>query len=224
MMMVQDKGHEPKEAKMNQGEKDTQPAPKSPAKVTERVVTEVDRWGDVRVVGGHKTYKLKQDPKEHAFAHLGEYPYTYIGYQYLTYQACPGAPIQVGGSCDHCMTGIKDAFRFRSADGKVFKVGNQCVAKAGDRGLKKAIDNDLKKIRRERKAKRDNERIEAAMALYEANKDYLATLPHPMDFTDRETGEALTFVDYVEYMKKCCGVSGMLRVAKGIIKRTEDRA
>ncbi|MHA2266145.1 MAG: hypothetical protein ACXAEN_27435 [Candidatus Thorarchaeota archaeon] len=86
------------------------------------------------------------------------------------------------------------------------------MAKAGDRGLKKAIDNDLKKIRRERKAKRDNERIEAAMALYEANKDYLATLPHPMDFTDRETGEALTFVDYVEYMKKCCGVSGMLRV------------
>jgi hypothetical protein len=134
---------------MNQSEKDTQPAPKSPAKVTERVVTEVDRWGDVRVVGGHKTYKLghktyklKQDPKEHAFAHLGEYPYTYIGYQYLTYQACPGAPIQVGGSCDHCMTGIKDAFRFRSADGKVFKVGNQCVAKAGDRGLKKAIDNE----------------------------------------------------------------------------------
>ncbi|MHA2266144.1 MAG: hypothetical protein ACXAEN_27430 [Candidatus Thorarchaeota archaeon] len=63
--MVQDKGHEPKEAKMNQG------------------------GGHKTYKLGHKTYKLKQDPKEHAFAHLGEYPYTYIGYQYLTYQACP---------------------------------------------------------------------------------------------------------------------------------------
>ena len=70
--------------------------------------------------------------KVHAFAHLGEYPYTYIGYEYLTYQACPGAPIQVGGACDHCLTGIKDAFYFRSADGKKFKVGSTCVAKAGD--------------------------------------------------------------------------------------------
>jgi hypothetical protein len=172
--------------------------------------------------GGNADPNAKSPAKVHTFAHLGEYPYTYIGYQYLTYQACPGAPIQVGGSCDHCMTGIKDAFYFRSADGKEFKVGNQCVAKAGDSGLKKAIDKDLKKIRRERKAKRDNERIGAAMALYEANKDYLATLPHPMGFTDRETGKPLTFMDYVEYMKKCCGVSGMLRVAKTITKAIEE--
>jgi hypothetical protein len=172
---------------------------------------------------GNPSQMAEAPAKVHTFAHLGESPYTYIGYQYLTYQACPGAPIQVGGACDHCMTGIKDAFYFRSADGKEFKVGNQCVAKAGDRGLKIAIDADLKEVRRQRKAKRDQAKIDAAMALYEENVGWFKTQAHPMDFKDRETGEALTYADYVEYMKNCCGTAGMSRVAKGIIKRLEAK-
>ena len=60
---------------------------------------------------------------------LGTAPFQFVRYEYLTYQACPGAPVQVGGSCDHCGTGIKDAFWIRGADGREFKVGSSCVYK-----------------------------------------------------------------------------------------------
>jgi len=154
--------------------------------------------------------------KVHAFAHLGQAPYTYVGYRHLTYQACHGAPIQVGGSCDHCMTGIMDAYYFRSADGKEFKVGSTCVAKAGDQGLKKAINADVAKIRRERKALRDKHRIEAAMASYGHYIGHFANTPHPYGFKNRETNEPMTFCDWVDWMMDNSGTAGKLKVAKVI--------
>lgn len=55
-------------------------------------------------------------PKVHAFAHLGAYPYRYLGFEHKAYQACHGAPVQPGGTCDHCGTPISDIYSFVSAD------------------------------------------------------------------------------------------------------------
>jgi hypothetical protein len=155
---------------------------------------------------------------EHVFerAGLGRAPFRLVGYERLTFQACPGAPVQPGGCCDFCGTGIMDAFRIRSADGRTFKVGSDCVAKTGDAGLRKAIDAETRKINR---AKREAKSIALAAEVKELAADpavraALEALPHPLGFVDRETGRPLTAWDDVEWRWPRCGAKGLAGLAK----------
>jgi len=68
-------------------------------------------------------------------AGLGSAPFTFVGNERKYFQACPGAPLQCGGSCDYCGTGIVDMYHIQSSDGRSFKVGCECVKKTGDLGL-----------------------------------------------------------------------------------------
>ena len=86
---------------------------------------------------------MNTNNKEHSFSHLGEYPYSFDGYEYKSFKAVPEAPTQPGTCCDHCGTGINHVFWFVSADGNRFKVGSSCVEKSGDSGLKNQIKTDL---------------------------------------------------------------------------------
>ncbi|MGH7164981.1 MAG: hypothetical protein ACREIS_05585 [Nitrospiraceae bacterium] len=157
---------------------------------------------------------------KHVFEHLGQAPYRFVGYSQETYQACPGAPIQPGTSCDHCGTGISDVFRFVSADGRGFKVGSMCVDKAGDRGLKKQIGSTVNEVRRKRQAERDRVRIGAAKAWFDGNRAAFEAEAHPRGFKDRETGQALTLADYIEWMFANAGTTGKVATAKMIERRT----
>ena len=159
---------------------------------------------------------------KHRFEHLGQPPYRFLYHEAKTYQACPGAPIQVGGSCDHCATGIIDQYHFESADGKRFKVGSSCVRKAGSAGMYSQIKNKVNKVKRERKAKRDAERIAAAVEKLEVVRPELEAKPHPRKFVDRETGEDLTLADWCDWMLRCAGTRGKLDVAKVIEKEEEQ--
>lgn len=163
---------------------------------------------------------MNDEKKAHIFSHLGQAPYRFLGFEQKTYQACPGAPIQVGGSCDHCGTGIIDTFYFMSADGVKFHVGSSCVNKAGDKGLKAQIAPAKRKI----KAAKDAARIKAAVELIETLKGELEAEPHPMGFDDRETGEPLTRLDWVEWMLANSGTSGKLRVARFLEKKAKAAA
>ncbi len=72
-------------------------------------------------------------------AGLGKAPFRVEGFQVSKYQACPGAPIQAGSSCDYCGQAIMLVFAISSADGRRFKVGCDCVLKTGDAGLANAV-------------------------------------------------------------------------------------
>ncbi len=55
--------------------------------------------------------KRTDDPAlvgRHVFerAGLGLAPFRFVGMEEKTFQACPGAPIQAGSSCDYCGTGM----------------------------------------------------------------------------------------------------------------------
>jgi len=71
-------------------------------------------------------------------AGFGIGPYRCVGYKSITYQACKDAPVQVGGSCDYCSTGIIHHYFIRSFDGIEFKVGCDCVRKV-DKNLVKEL-------------------------------------------------------------------------------------
>lgn len=153
--------------------------------------------------------------KRHAWeiAGLGSAPYTYIGHTTEHFQACPGAPLQVGGSCDFCGQGISEMYRFRSADGRTFKVGSDCVKRAGDAGLVKMISADVRRHASELRAARELARIAAAVALIDTISDRLAALPHPLAWRAAQGG---TMLEWARWMLDHSGHSGKLSVAKAI--------
>lgn len=147
-------------------------------------------------------------------AGLGRAPFTYLGWEIRTYQACPGAPIQPGSSCDFCATGIKEVHLLRSADGKLFKVGCDCIRKSGDGGLRRALSAASKAKAEARKA-REEQRIELARAAFDANPTPFESNPHP--YPDRTArGERLS--GFVSWMFLNAGHTGRLKAARIVEK------
>lgn len=78
------------------------------------------------------TQTISTETLYHPFEKLAQPPYRYIGHTHEIYQAIPGdpsCPIQPGTCCDYCGTGISEVHRFRGSDGRIFKVGSDCVRK-----------------------------------------------------------------------------------------------
>lgn len=135
-------------------------------------------------------------------AGLGIAPFHFTGeVTEKTYQACPGAPVQAGSSCDYCGTCIRYEFWVKSADGKEFKVGCDCIHKTGDRGLIQQISVAERKLRdkknqaaKERKLAKLTARIEAAKLALPSAAGALSAQPHPSSWhTDK------TLLDYVNW-------------------------
>lgn len=159
--------------------------------------------------------------KIHKFeaAGLGKAPFKYVGYSREVYQAIPGdpsCPIQPGGSCDYCGQAIYDQFKVKSADGKVFKVGCDCIAKVGDAGLRKVMDAHKAKLARDKRHAKEAivlAQLGATMA-DPAIRAKLASLPHPNPQAwIKEPQNALT---WAEWMMRCCGAAGRARFQKAL--------
>src|SRR6266478_4760604 len=120
--------------------------------------------------------------KRHVFEHLGPAPYTY------------GGMTKRSSSCDHCGTAILFQYWLTATNGKVFKVGCDCIMKAGDSGLRTIVSREkraLDRAKREAKAIARHQRTTALLA-DPATQASLRSQPHPMGFKDRTTGAALT--------------------------------
>lgn len=137
-------------------------------------------------------------------AGLGKAPFRFTGeVSEKTYCACPGAPVQPGSSCDYCGTGIRYEFWVRSADGKKFKVGCDCIHKTGDAGLIQQISAAERKLRdkknaaaKARKAERLAARIQAAKEKLPSVRGTLASKPHPTSYF---ADQGRTLLDYVDW-------------------------
>jgi len=128
---------------------------------------------------------------------------------------------QPAGSCDYCGQGIKYCCHIRSADGREFVVGCDCVMKLDRKTnakLVEVVETEKKRIEREHrrelaKARRQRESARIAAAFESlgqspAKQASLAAQPHPRGFA------GLTLGDYVEWMRRNAGHGGMLQVAK----------
>lgn len=163
-------------------------------------------------------------------ANLGVAPFKYDGYSIEKYQACPGAPIQPGTCCDYCSTGIMEVHYIKSADGRRFKVGSDCINKLrtdgkstiglsrADIALLQAAARAMRDINHTKavaKAKAVKTTVESQLA-NEAVRLALTALPHPRGFVDRTTGNAMTLLDWAEWMMQNAGAAGRAKVAKAI--------
>ena len=152
------------------------------------------------------TTNITEEAKVHVFesAGLGKAPFKFVHMTIETYQACPGAPIQPGGSCDYCGHPIKQMYHIQSSDGKEFKVGCDCVEKTGDKGLKKQIDKKKREVARE---KRREQYICTKEAILKLRSDYdLTKLPHPNHFM---ADKGLTLDDWLTWMFNHAGNAGL---------------
>ncbi|TXH12138.1 MAG: hypothetical protein E6R03_13455 [Hyphomicrobiaceae bacterium] len=119
-----------------------------------------------------------------------------------------GAPGQPMGTCEYCGQGIAICCTVRSADGKTFIVGSDCIAKVGDAGLKKLVDT---KVRQRTKATEES-RIENMRNLLadDSLRAKMSALPSPSKF-----GTMLTWADW---MMKNAGHTGRMRVVRAVEK------
>lgn len=149
-------------------------------------------------------------------AGLGKAPFKYVGYEYKTYQACPGAPIQVGGSCEYCGTGIKNFYYIKSSDGKLSHVGSECINKVGDAGLKKVVKEVERENNRKKAIAKKVEARETLAALLEEYSFVFEASPHPNSYLAEKKG--LTLLDYYQFVLKSGGSSGAQKAVRAIKK------
>ncbi|HRR48618.1 MAG TPA: hypothetical protein P5293_01370 [Bacteroidales bacterium] len=170
-----------------------------------------------------KTYlnensNLKIHPFEEAG--LGKYPYKFLYARREVYVAYPGAPVQPGGSCDYCSTGIYFQFWLESADKKKFKVGSECIMKASRKSATEPVSKEdylLRKavmdFKRNQVKDAQKERIRIALDFLDKNQDFrevLNAIPRP-----GWKGEQ-SMLDYINWMREHSGLAGKMKITKYI--------
>lgn len=160
--------------------------------------------------------------EQHPFetAGFGAAPFRLIGITESVYQACPGAPVQPGSSCDYCGQGIRFVFMVRSADGREFKIGGDCAmtqlrkrSNSADKRLVDTVKREINKRRRELAKANASRRIDAARDAFPAIRHIFETAPHP---SERAAKFGRTRADYLEWLLKNAGQAGKLRAAREI--------
>ena len=152
-------------------------------------------------------------------AKLGAAPFKFVGMEEKVYQACHGAPVQPGSSCDYCGTAIRYVCWINSKDGKRFKVGTDCVAKTGDAGLIKQLKSSpeqraLNKAKADAKDKRVRDELDAILANPPEALKQATTLGW-----DNGIRKQVPMLSWIETSLRWSGAAGRARNLQ-LIKRT----
>lgn len=157
-------------------------------------------------------------------AGLGQAPFRYVGMaaQDLCYgqailnraeyeQTGIAVTTKPGGTCAYCGTYIVNMYNVRSADGREFHVGSDCVEKTGDAKLVSAVKREKRAAdKAKRAAKAGNVTVELATFLVDDEaRAKLAALPHPKL-------PGLTMLDWSEWMVKRSGATGRAKLLKAV--------
>lgn len=162
-------------------------------------------------------------------AGFGKAPFQWLGcYEDIGPHKYPGGlevgtPGQPMGCCDYCGNGIAECHKVRSADGREFIVGCDCVRKVNDeksgvyqKAVRASMDRKNAKAtkRRHDKSKRERAEIEAMLS-DETFRAAASAIPHPQAWA-AEKGE--TLLDSFTWMAKNAGMSGRARLLKAMRK------
>ena len=169
-------------------------------------------------------------------AGLGKAPFKFIG---ITHNVGPiklangsevGAPGQPMGTCNYCSNGIAYEHHIRSADGKTFKVGCNCVEKIYNRSNMKAsekardpiyqkVREHKNKLAREARHKREKLKIAEGRAwALDHEAELKATVdPHKPHWIEEDR----SLWDRYEWYAANAGTSGYLKEIKYLKKMLE---
>jgi hypothetical protein len=120
-----------------------------------------------------------------------------------------------GGSCAFCGNYILHMYQIKSADGRRFHVGCDCVEKTEDRALVsdiKVATRKREKARRAAAAKRVTGELEALLADATV-RAALTAKPHP---NAKRAAQGETLLDSIEWARVRCGAAGRAKLLKQI--------
>lgn len=184
------------------------------------------------------TQTTESAPASHPFtrAGLGSAPFKFVGVE--VQDLCYGQAIlnraeyeksgialttKPGGSCAYCGTYIVQMFNVKSADGKTFHVGSDCVAKVAPESpnLAAVVARKVSQIQKLKTASRAAAKISAAAAALTRSEVCvsLQTVSHPNAF---RASNGDTLLTYVEFLMAHAGTVGKLRAAKLIWEHTPE--
>lgn len=168
--------------------------------------------------------------QDHPFAHLGPAPYRFVGVKDVAESNTLAAQergalvselehVHSVTSCDHCGTAITVAYRFRAADGTVFKVGESCANKAYKAATvttkaQRQFEAAAKKRKREMRHAREAAKIADGAEFVAAHREALALQPSPNEW---RAAKGDTLADWCDWMLANAGNAGKLtaiRVAR----------
>ena len=166
---------------------------------------------------------------QHPFDHLGQPPYAFIGVVEKIHYPCTDldgnpdsrVPPVACGTCDHCGTCIRYAYKLKSSDGKQFEVGCDCILKADkEPKLVRIITEERRKIERENRLKREEAKIADLTPQYEAIICVLEKSPHPNEYY---AGQGKTLADYYSFILRSCGNAGTIKYMKLAIAKAKAK-
>lgn len=130
-----------------------------------------------------------------------------------------GAEGQPMGVCKYCGTGIAICCKVRSADGKEFVVGSDCIEKVGDKGLVKTIKRSPEFRAHQRKLRQnlDERKTKELNDLLAANEDKLRSMTFIYTDWNGVKHERNQF-DWISNSLKFCGAAGRARNLKFVKK------
>ncbi len=118
-----------------------------------------------------------------------------------------------GGTCAYCGTYIVQMCNVKSADGKRFHVGSDCIAKVGGeelaRKVAKAVNAARAVVTKDRAAGKVASLVE--ILTRSEVRAALSAQPHPVAF---RAARGETLLDSIEWTMQNAGTAGKLRAAK----------
>lgn len=138
-------------------------------------------------------------------AGLGQAPYTFLHVSTMP------------SSCQYCSTPIIYQFWLRSADGRTFYVGSDCIHKSGDAGLAKVIDPILREHQRQLREKREQTILTMFATYVQATPNFWNdTFPgtHPNSYY---ASKGKTMGDYKQFCWEHSGSTKKVKMARGIL-------
>lgn len=164
-------------------------------------------------------------------AGLGLAPFKFVGYEErrgpmplgdgISMIGSPGQPM---GTCDYCGTGIAGCYMVKSADGKHFIVGCDCVQKLSKASNAKqdpaiaAILRAANDIKTKKRHEREKAQIAELTEFCMAHSDVLAGMSHTSKYW-AEQGQ--TALDELNWFLKNAGTAGSIKMLKASKKRIE---
>ncbi len=149
-------------------------------------------------------------------AGLGIAPFQFVGMS-ESFIRHPDGTTQAGSSCQYCSTGIRYLFHIKSADGRTFYVGSDCVEKTCKPGgpIVTAVQKAARAAKKIADAAKLKERIVVTRAILDANPALLTDRGHPNEWRAR-CGD--TARDYVEFLLRSGGAKGRSDACKIVEK------
>jgi len=143
---------------------------------------------------------------------LGMAPFKFVGSEVVVFRNPVTGEEKAGSTCDYCGTSIANVYHIKSKDGKLSKVGSDCIMSTYIGNDQAALVTAVKKEQAKARKAKTESKVNELDTLWDSEEMQakLNSMPHPKGFAN------LTLRDYYAFVLNHSGTAGKLRVLKAL--------